>query len=204
MLMIIFLKNIVTIDETWVYGHDIETKSPIFTLGLKNVSQIQQSPVSLVLCESDAAVLCESDAACVFWLWGHSAPWIPTLWADGEQGIVSKSDGRLRGNEEKRGWFVEGKIHCSIMTTLWHIPPCWFMIFSHNMKWCSSPNLRTCHTWHQWTSVSSLSWNSYWKDDDLHLLRLKKICWQSYAVFQKRHSRNACKTEKKEMLGAVY
>jgi len=54
MLMIIFLKNIVTVDETWVYGYDVKTKSPVFTLGLKNVSQIQKSTVSLVLCESDA------------------------------------------------------------------------------------------------------------------------------------------------------
>jgi len=52
--MIFFLKNIVTVDETCVYGCDVETKSPVFTLGLQNVSQIQKSTVSLVLCESDA------------------------------------------------------------------------------------------------------------------------------------------------------
>jgi hypothetical protein len=54
MLMIIFLKNIVTVDEIWVYGFDVETKSPVFIMGLENVSQIQKSTASLVLCESDA------------------------------------------------------------------------------------------------------------------------------------------------------
>jgi hypothetical protein len=41
------------------------------------------------------------------------------------------------------------------------------------------------------------------KGDNLSLLRrLKNICWQSYAVFQKRHSGNASKLE--DTLGAVY
>jgi len=42
---------------------------------------------------------------------------------------------------------------------------------------------------------SSSSCSLYWKDDDLTVSRrLKKICWQSYTLFQKRHSRNASET----------
>ena len=31
-----FLKNVITGDETWVYGYDVE--SPIITVGVKNVA----------------------------------------------------------------------------------------------------------------------------------------------------------------------
>jgi len=41
----------------------------------------------------------------------------------------------------------------------------------------------------------SPSWYPYWKDDDLSLSRrLKEIRRKSYAIFHKRHSRNACRT----------
>jgi len=82
--MIIFLKNIVTVDETWVYGYAVKTESPVFTLGLKNVSHIQKSTASLVLCESDAVFFyCEGIMHHEFF----------SLWADGEQGILSMRGG---------------------------------------------------------------------------------------------------------------
>jgi hypothetical protein len=88
-----------------------------------------------------------------------------------------------------------GKTGCSIMMTLWCIRPFWFVIFSQNMRWSSSSRLCTHQTMHQQTSFSSPCWNPYWKDDNLSLLRrLLKICWQNYAVFQRRYSRNASKS----------
>ena len=88
-----------------------------------------------------------------------------------------------------------GKNGCSIMSTLRRIPPYWFVIFSHNMRRRSSHSLRTRQTLHQQTYFSSPSWNPYWRDDDLSLSRkLKKIRWYGYALFQKRHSRNASKS----------
>jgi hypothetical protein len=62
------------------------------------------------------------------------------------------------------------------MTMLQCISSFSFMIFSQNMRQHSSPSLLTHQTLHQQTSFSSPSWNPYWKDDNLSLLRrLKKI-----------------------------
>jgi hypothetical protein len=95
----------------------------------------------------------------------------------------------------KKVWYVEGKkwllhynnttAHSSLL-----IP-----IFSQNMRWRSSPSLRTHQILQQWTSFSAPSWNPYWMADNLCLFRtVRKICWQSYAGFQMRHSMNASKT----------
>jgi hypothetical protein len=77
--------------------------------------------------------------------------------------------------------------------------------FSHP-KWEDARTYHSVHTrqtLHQQTSFSSPSWNPCWREDDLSLSRkLKKIRWYSYAVFQKRHSRNVSKME--ETLGAMY
>jgi hypothetical protein len=48
-----FLKNIITVEETWAYGCDVG-KNLVFTVGLKTVSHMQKSTESLVQCESDA------------------------------------------------------------------------------------------------------------------------------------------------------
>jgi len=48
-----FLKNIVTSDDTWIYGYDIETKVQSSQWVLK-IPQTQKSMASLVQCESDA------------------------------------------------------------------------------------------------------------------------------------------------------
>ena len=58
-----------------------QNKSPLFTMGLKNITQTQKSKASLVQCECDAD--------CVFWFWGHNTSWISTSWPGNEQGILS-------------------------------------------------------------------------------------------------------------------
>ena len=47
----------------------------------------------------------------------------------------------------------------------------WFMIFSQNVRWHSSPSLFTHQTLHQQTYFSSPTWNPYWKEDNLSLSR---------------------------------
>ena len=142
-------------------------------------------------------VQCESDADCIFWLWGRNSLWISTLWPDSEQGILSEGDAKAeRGNEGKETWFVEGKIM---------VAPSWqcSSTFLPSDSWFSHETWDDAHPpacvlsrpCTQQTSFPSSSCSLYWKDDDLTVLRrFKKIHWQSYALFQKRHSRNGAKT----------
>ena len=103
---------------------------------------------------------------------------------------------RLSGNEEKKARCGVGKSGCSIMTTLRLIPLFWFVIFSPDMRRRSSPSLRPLQNSHQW--ILSLHHAEIRPERATFWVlsrRLKKIRWQSYAVFQNRHSRNVSKTE---------
>jgi len=53
-----FLKNMVTGDETWVYGYDIETKAQ-FSKWVSEMSPRHKKSMA-------SSVQCESDADCVF------------------------------------------------------------------------------------------------------------------------------------------
>jgi len=160
-----FLKYVITGDETWVYSFGVETKAIVFTMSLKNITHTQKSTARLVQCRSDFD--------CVLWLWGINSSWMSTLWPGREQGILSEGVEKTeRGSEDKQNWFVEvEKNGCCIMTTLRHVPPLRFMIFSQNVRQHSSRSLRSRQTLHQQTPFSSSSWNLYWRDDSLSLLR---------------------------------
>jgi predicted AAA+ superfamily ATPase len=43
-----FLKNVITGDEAWVYGYDVETKAQIIGIGVKRVSMTEKSETSVV------------------------------------------------------------------------------------------------------------------------------------------------------------
>jgi len=49
-----FLKYVITGDETWVYSFGVETKAPVFTVILRNITHTQKSTTSLVQRKSDA------------------------------------------------------------------------------------------------------------------------------------------------------
>jgi len=91
------------------------------------------------------------------------------------------------------------------------IAPSWqrFSTFLPSDSWFSHKIWDDAHppacvlfkTLHRQTPFPYSSCIVYWKDDDLTVSgRFKKIRWQSYALFQKRHSRNASKTGQ----GAMY
>jgi len=49
-----FVKNIITGGKIWIHSFGIETKAPVLTVGLGNVTHTQKSTASLVQCRSDA------------------------------------------------------------------------------------------------------------------------------------------------------
>ena len=133
---------------------------------------------------------------CFFLLWGHNSSWISTLWPDGEQGILSEGDKKAgTSTEEKKAWFVKEK---KMVAPSWQCCSAFLLSeswFSHK-AWddthppasiltrpCTS-GLLSIHRAEIHTERITI-WVSR---------RLKKIHWQSYAVFQKRHSGNASKT----------
>jgi len=94
-----FLKNIVTGDETWVYGYDVETKAH------SSQWDSEMSPIPK-----------KHGKFGPLWHWwfllllGRYSLWISTSWPDGEHGILSEGDEKVeRGSEEKKAWFVEGE-----------------------------------------------------------------------------------------------
>ena len=48
-----FLKNIITGDETWLYGYDVETKA-VITVGVKNFAATKKSTPSAFTRQGDA------------------------------------------------------------------------------------------------------------------------------------------------------
>jgi len=163
-------------------GWNVEIQNPSLHNGSQKPHPDPKSTASSVQCESDVDLFFTVNFYLVASWWTRNITW------------------RWR-NDWERQWGEKDlicgavKTGCSIMTKLRRIPPYWFVIFSHNMRRRSSHSVHIRQTLHQQTSFSSPSWNPYWIDDDLSLSRkLKKISWCSYAVFQKRHSRNASKT----------
>ena len=93
-----FLKNIITGDETWVYGYDVETKMQSLQWIVKGSPQPKKAWMS----RSKIKVM-----LVVFWLERHCWSWICTMWLDGKQTAVPRSSSMFEGCcAQEEAWIV--------------------------------------------------------------------------------------------------
>jgi hypothetical protein len=149
------LKNIVTGDDTWVYGYDIGTKVQSSQWGLKSPPDPKKhgrfGPVwkCCWLCFFD----CESVIHHEFLPHGQKVnkEYYLEVKKMLREAVRWKS---LICGREKNGCFIMIMPPC--------IPPFLFAIFSQNIRQRSSPSLCPCQTCSPQTFVSSPSWSPCW------------------------------------------
>ena len=101
-----FLKNIITGDETWVYGYDVETKMQSSLCLGKGSPRPTKS--------TDDSVKGQGVVGCVLRSERHCPSWICTTWSDGKQTVVPGSFRAFEGCCTQKEASIVGEPHLDV------------------------------------------------------------------------------------------